>query len=174
MTAVPIITPDGVFTAHFSARGLAGLDFPAREASGVARPAPAGAPLTPELGRWRDITRQALCDALAGQPPRDLPPLDLSAGTEFQRRVWEALRRIPCGHTHTYGQIAQALGRPQAVRAVGGACGANPIPVLIPCHRVVQAGGGLGGFSGGLDWKRLLLTREGRCEFPASATHAGA
>jgi O-6-methylguanine DNA methyltransferase len=91
-----------------------------------------------------------------------MPPLDLCAGSEFQRRVWRALRRIPPGRTATYGQIAQAIGHPRAVRAVGGACGANPIPVLIPCHRVVAAGGGLGGFSGGLAWKRLLLAREGR------------
>ena len=161
MRAVPLNTPDGVFTAHFSERGLAGLDFPSREAGGVALPTPADEHLTSEVKRWCELTQRALCDALAGRPPRDLPPLDLSAGTEFQRRVWRALRRIPQGSTNTYGQIAQAIGRPQAVRAVGGACGANPIPVLIPCHRVVQTSGGLGGFSGGLEWKRLLLAREG-------------
>jgi len=161
MRPVPISTPDGVFAAHFSERGLASLDFPSPEARGVALPTPADQHLTLEVKRWCDLTRQALCDALAGRTPRDLSPLDLSAGTEFQRRVWKALRRIPQGSTRTYGQIAQAIGRPQAVRAVGAACGANPIPVLIPCHRVVRTGGGLGGFSGGLQWKRLLLTREG-------------
>lgn len=161
MRVVTINTPDGTFAAHFSERGLAGLDFPSRKAGGVTLPTPADQPLTPEVKRWCDLTRQALDDALAGRPPRELPPLDLSAGTKFQRRVWAALRRIPPGRTTTYGQIAQAIGRPQAVRAVGGACGANPVPVLIPCHRVVQTGGGLGGFSGGLEWKRLLLAREG-------------
>ena len=64
------------------------------------------------------------------------------------------------GQTFSYGEVAKAIGRPKAVRAVGGACGANPIPVLIPCHRVLAAGGKIGGFSGGLDWKRTLLARE--------------
>jgi O-6-methylguanine DNA methyltransferase len=71
------------------------------------------------------------------------------------------MRRISCGQTQSYGEIAKAIGKPKAVRAVGGACGANPIPVLVPCHRVLAAGGKIGGFSGGLDWKRKLLAREG-------------
>jgi O-6-methylguanine DNA methyltransferase len=162
IVALPIPTPDGIFVAHFSARGLASLEFPARASAVAALAAPAGEPLAAVARRWSDLTRQALCDALAGRPLRKMPPLDLCAGSEFQRRVWRALRRIPPGRTATYGQIAQAIGHPRAVRAVGGACGANPIPVLIPCHRVVAAGGGLGGFSGGLAWKRLLLAREGR------------
>lgn len=69
--------------------------------------------------------------------------------------------RIPPGETRSYGEIAAALGQPLASRAVGGACGANPIPVLVPCHRVLAANGRLGGFSGGLDWKRRLLAIEG-------------
>jgi len=106
---------------------------------------------------------------LAGKPPGRLPPLDLSAGTDFQRAVWEALRRIPPGQTRGYGEVAGEIGSPRAARAVGQACGANPIPLLIPCHRVLAAGGKLGGFSGGLDWKRLLLKREagGRRTAPA-------
>jgi O-6-methylguanine DNA methyltransferase len=90
-----------------------------------------------------------------------LPPLDVSVGTAFQQRVWSALRKIGCGQTQSYGEIAQAIGKPKAVRAVGGACGANPIPVLVPCHRVLAANRKLGGFSGGLNWKRTLLAREG-------------
>jgi O-6-methylguanine DNA methyltransferase len=104
----------------------------------------------------------ALEQILAGQAPTQLPPLDLSAGTDFQRRVWQALGRIPPGQTRTYGQIALEIGAPRAVRAVGAACGANPIPLLVPCHRVVPKAGGLGGFSGGWEWKRLLLARENR------------
>jgi O-6-methylguanine DNA methyltransferase len=87
--------------------------------------------------------------------------LDLSSGTKFQQHVWNALRRIATGRTKSYAQVAALIDRPKAVRAVGGACGANPVPVLIPCHRVLAANQGLGGFSGGLDWKRKLLAREG-------------
>ena len=65
------------------------------------------------------------------------------------------------GETKSYGEIAEAIGKPKAVRAVGGACGANPIPVLVPCHRVLAANRKIGGFSGGLEWKRRLLEREG-------------
>ena len=97
---------------------------------------------------------------LAGRKPKTLPPLDL-AGTEFQKSVWNALRKISLGKTKSYGEIAAAIGKPKAVRAVGGACGANPVPVLVPCHRVLAANQKLGGFSGGLDWKRSLLAREG-------------
>ncbi len=81
-------------------------------------------------------------------------------GTAFQKSVWQALQKIALGRTQSYGEIAAAIGRPRAVRAVGGACGANPIPVLVPCHRVLAANRKLGGFSGGLDWKRSLLKRE--------------
>ena len=69
--------------------------------------------------------------------------------------------KISTGKTKSYGEIASAIGKPKAVRAVGGACGANPVPVLVPCHRVLAANKKLGGFSGGLDWKRSLLAREG-------------
>ncbi len=100
-------------------------------------------------------------EMLAGRAPKSLPPLDISAGTQFQRRVWQALREIGMGTTKSYAQVADAIGKPRATRAVGGACGANPIPVLIPCHRVLAANQRLGGFGGGLDWKRRLLACEG-------------
>ncbi len=69
--------------------------------------------------------------------------------------------KIGCGRTLSYGQVAAAIGNPKALRAVGGACGANPVPVFVPCHRVLAANDGIGGFSSGLDWKRKLLAREG-------------
>ena len=81
-------------------------------------------------------------------------------GTVFQKLVWNELKKIPRGQTRTYGEIARAIGRPKAVRAVGSACGANPVPLFIPCHRVV-AKTGLGGFGAGLPWKILLLKTEG-------------
>ena len=86
-------------------------------------------------------------------------PLDV-AGTVFQQRVWEQLKKIPAGETRSYGEIAAALGQPGASRAVGSANGANPVAVLVPCHRVIQAGGGLGGYAWGEAIKRELLRRE--------------
>lgn len=84
------------------------------------------------------------------------------AGTPFRRRVWAALRTIPHGATATYGQIAHRLGAPGAARAVGQACGANPVAVIVPCHRVVGRGGSLVGFGGGLEAKAWLLAHEAR------------
>jgi O-6-methylguanine DNA methyltransferase len=156
---LPLPTPDGEFVATYSEGGLCGLNFPSRgalEAPHGAYPQEVPAPIV----RWHSLVAEALAQALAGRPLRELPPLDLSQGTEFQREVWEALRRIPCGQTLSYAGVAQAIGRPKAVRAVGGACGANPVPVLIPCHRVLASGNKLGGFSGELEWKRRLLSRE--------------
>ncbi|HHI88471.1 MAG TPA: methylated-DNA--[protein]-cysteine S-methyltransferase [Hellea balneolensis] len=82
-------------------------------------------------------------------------------GTEFQRQAWTALQDIPYGQTRTYGQQAAAMGNPKACRAVGGANHANPIPIIIPCHRVIGAGGALTGFGGGLAVKDYLLRLEG-------------
>lgn len=85
----------------------------------------------------------------------------LLAGTPFQTRVWEALLRIPSGRAVTYGQVARAVGRPKAVRAVGSAVGENPVAFLIPCHRVLREGGALGGYRWGIPRKRALLAWEG-------------
>lgn len=109
---------------------------------------PAGA--CSALRRWFDGELGAL-DGLAVAP----------VGTPFQRSVWSELRRIPRGRTRSYGEVAAAVGRPGATRAVGTANGANPIGIVIPCHRVLAAGGALGGFAGGLDAKRWLLRHEG-------------
>jgi O-6-methylguanine DNA methyltransferase len=94
-----------------------------------------------------------------GAPLPELP-LDIQKGTPFQQEVWAALRRIPFGKTRSYGQIAEAIGHPKASRAVGDACGRNPLPLLIPCHRVLTSGRALGGFSGGLHIKEALLDIE--------------
>ena len=154
-----IPTPDGDFLAHFSDRGLCGLSFPSRAGR---RRAGSGSPRTPRaISRWLAVTAKALSASLLGRDPRVLPPIDLETGTAFQQQVWGVLRRIKSGRTMSYAEVARAVGRPRAARAVGGACGANPVPVLVPCHRVLAAHQGLGGFSGGLNWKRLLLQREG-------------
>jgi len=82
-------------------------------------------------------------------------------GTAFQREVWSTLAEIPYGQTWSYGDVARRIGKPQAVRAVGAANGRNPIPIVLPCHRVIGADGSLTGFGGGLPAKQLLLTLEG-------------
>ena len=155
-------TPHGDFLAHFSAEGLAQLDFPTKRARGDSQPAEE---LPEPFRAWAEQTQSALLSALTATsrriPKIALPTLDLSRGTKFRLRVWDELRRIPRGDTRSYGEIAEELGKRKAARAVGGACGANPIPVLIPCHRVLAANGSLGGFSGGLEWKRRLLAIEG-------------
>ena len=96
---------------------------------------------------------------LSGQRRAFEVTLDLQ-GTPFQKEVWRALQEIPYGETSTYGQVAERLGRPGAAQAVGQACGANPAPLVVPCHRVLAASGQLGGFSSGLDWKMWLLALE--------------
>ncbi|HIW15540.1 MAG TPA: methylated-DNA--[protein]-cysteine S-methyltransferase [Firmicutes bacterium] len=83
-------------------------------------------------------------------------------GTPFQEKVWRALQQIPYGETRTYGELAASIGQPAAARAVGGANHRNPLPIVIPCHRVVAAHGGLGGYGGGLDKKRWLLALEAK------------
>jgi AraC family transcriptional regulator of adaptative response/methylated-DNA-[protein]-cysteine methyltransferase len=95
-----------------------------------------------------------------GELPRDELPLDVR-GTAFQLRVWRELQRIPRGETRSYGEVAEAVGVPGGARAVGAACGSNPVSVVVPCHRVITAAGGLGGYAWGLDVKEALLEREG-------------
>ena len=102
----------------------------------------------------------AVLQRIDGEPaPADIP-LDIT-GTAFQRRVWEALRHIPYGEVRTYGEIAEIIGSPNAVRAVGTACGSNPVAIVVPCHRVVPKSGGVGNYGFGPERKRVLLAREG-------------
>ena len=105
-------------------------------------------------------TRQELAEYFARTRTTFDIPLD-PPGTAFQRRVWDALRAIPYGTTLSYGELARRLGDVRATRAVGAANGKNPIPIIVPCHRVVGANGALTGFGGGLDRKRWLLEHEG-------------
>ncbi|MBI2865800.1 MAG: methylated-DNA--[protein]-cysteine S-methyltransferase [Chloroflexi bacterium] len=102
---------------------------------------------------------EALCHYFEGGRVTFPGPVDLSAGTAFQQSVWQALREISPGTTITYGQLAQRLGRPRAARAVGQALAANPIPIVIPCHRVVAASGRLGGYTGASTFLKAELLR---------------
>jgi AraC family transcriptional regulator, regulatory protein of adaptative response / methylated-DNA-[protein]-cysteine methyltransferase len=104
--------------------------------------------------------RKMVLASIAGKSaPRNLE-LDIE-GTDFQRAVWRELRRIPAGATRSYADVARAIGKPKATRAVANACGANPLPVVVPCHRVIAKDGSIGGYTGGLHIKRALLDAEG-------------
>jgi O-6-methylguanine DNA methyltransferase len=106
------------------------------------------------------LIEEQLCAYFTGALKEFDLPLDLR-GTPFQVQVWSALVGVGYGETRTYGQIAAAIGRPDAVRAVGAANGANPVPVVVPCHRIIGGDGKLVGYGGGLDMKRRLLEIEG-------------
>ena len=113
-------------------------------------------PSSPLLAEARNTISRYLAE---GAPISPLP-VDTTRGTAFQRKVWEAIGEIPFGETRSYMDIARAVGRPLASRAVGQACGANPLPIVIPCHRVVGSRGKLGGYTGGTHIKETLLQME--------------
>ena len=145
-------SPLGPLTLFGGARGLTGLAFPGR-AGRLAedeRDAAAFAAAAAQLEQYFGGERRAF----------DVP-LDL-AGTPFQRRVWAELRQIPFGATVSYSELAERVGRPDVVRAVAAAVGRTPVPIVVPCHRVVGADGSLTGYAGGLERKRALLDLEGR------------
>lgn len=95
-----------------------------------------------------------------GKPVTFDEPLDLESATPFQQEVWRALQAIPWGQLRSYREVAETIGRPTATRAVGRAVGSNPLPIIIPCHRVIAHDGSLGGYSAGLGWKKKLLVLE--------------
>lgn len=133
--------------------------------SGLYMPEHRHGPAPAALGERDDDGLPAVREQLAAYFASQLTVFDLPLelrGTDFQRRVWAALRAIPYGETRTYGELAAAIGAPSASRAVGLANGRNPISIVVPCHRVVGAGGSLTGYAGGVDRKRALLDLEAR------------
>lgn len=124
-----------------------------------------------DAARCESVARQ-LAEYFAGERRSFELPLE-PEGTEFQRAVWDALTAIPYGSTVGYGELARALGRPAASRAVGRANGSNPIPVIVPCHRVIGAQGDLTGYGGGLERKRFLLRHEGALPQPLAFMGGG-
>jgi methylated-DNA-[protein]-cysteine S-methyltransferase len=143
-------SPVGTLSIEAGDRGVLGVSFADR--------GPSRAGLSARARAHVEGAAEALHDYFAGRPPR-LPMLDLH-GSPFQLAVWSALCAIPWGEVRTYGEIAQLLGRAGGARAVGGANHENPVAVLVPCHRVVQANGRLGGYGAGLEVKRWLLAHE--------------
>jgi methylated-DNA-[protein]-cysteine S-methyltransferase len=131
-------------------------------------------PLSEFALRWHDaiLTKaensyfgdlpQRIKDYLNGKPVNFPDKLDLSRASPSQRRVWQITQSIPYGETRTYRWVADKLGIPKAARAVGQALARNPLPLIIPCHRVIRSDGSLGGFSGGRNWKQRLLKIEAK------------
>ena len=152
-------SPLGPLTLVGGAGGLTALHFPEDGAildDGDSSPA-----------SFDDAIRQ-LDEYFAGRRDRFDLELDLG-GTPFQRAVWDALRQVPSGATTTYAQLALAVGRPAAVRAVGAAVGRTPVPIVVPCHRALGSDGSLTGYRGGLERKRALLDLERRATAAAPA-----
>ena len=146
-------TPVGWLRLEADARGLRRVAF--AEGPGPDRPGEEAADA---------LLRRTACELdeyFAGRRRDFTVPLSLEGqGTDFQRRVWQVLRAIPYAHTQSYAELAVAVGCPRGARAVGQANHHNPLAIVIPCHRVVNAGGGLGGYAGGLAVKRQLLALE--------------
>jgi methylated-DNA-[protein]-cysteine S-methyltransferase len=150
-------SPLGTILLAATAQGLAGLWFEGQKHQ-------------PDLSKLpRDDThpvllraKQQLAEYFAGQRGAFDLPLHLAAGTPFQQTVWHALLAIPQGGTESYGTLSARIGKPAAVRAVGAAVGRNPVSIVVPCHRVLGAGGALTGYAGGLERKSALLALEGR------------
>lgn len=158
-------SPLGLVFLFFSAKGLQRLAFAGEKdfKEGVVMGSTPEARSLPEgvLQKWHEEVAQALEDYFTGKPAQ-FESLDLDPqGTPFQLRVWQELRKIPWGATISYKELAARVGSPRGFRAVGRANGANPLPLIIPCHRVINADGSLGGYSTDSERKRWLLRHEG-------------
>ena len=158
-----IDSPIGKLRVGSTENGLAYLELPCASGCGLAGWLHHNLPdarCVEDLDRNRSVVEQIL-EYLEGERTAFDLPLDLR-GTEFQRRVWAALQEIPFGERRSYRDIAEAIGRPKAVRAVGCANGSNPVSLVVPCHRVINSDGKLGGYGGGLTLKARLLAMESR------------
>lgn len=146
-------TPVGRLTLAASCAGLTAIHWEDDDVAAVADVD------TPQARAILAQTADELLDYFAGHRRHFTIPL-AATGTPFQRAVWQALQTIPYGETRSYGQLAAQINRPRAARAVGAAAGRNPLPIVVPCHRLVGSGGQLTGFAGGLANKKTLLSHE--------------
>jgi methylated-DNA-[protein]-cysteine S-methyltransferase len=157
-------SPLGPLVAARTPRGLVRLAYADFEGGRDAVLEDLAARLSPRVlevpRRLDDVARQ-LDEYFTGHRQDFEVPVDFALSRGFRRSVLEAINRIPYGRVASYGDLARQTGSPGASRAVGGACGSNPIPIVVPCHRVVRTGGALGGYTGGLERKRFLLSLEG-------------
>jgi methylated-DNA-[protein]-cysteine S-methyltransferase len=158
----PVESPFGTLLLAASRRGLLRLAFPEESPDAVLERIARGfSPRIVEAAAPLDAVRRELDEYFAGRRRAFEAPLDWSLMGPFGRRVLKVTREIPFGGVLTYAQVAAEAGSPRGFRAAGNALGANPIPIVIPCHRVLRSGGSLGGYGGGLDRKRFLLELEG-------------
>ena len=148
MTRLVMDSPIGRLAVDLAGDELVAIDFAAPDTTLSTKDELAANPVTRQLGEYFAGKRKVF--ELAFRPE----------GTAFQQSVWKQLARIPFGATMTYGEVASAIGKPSASRAVGAACGRNPLSIVVPCHRVVGAGSRLTGYAGGLDRKAWLLEFE--------------
>jgi O-6-methylguanine DNA methyltransferase len=155
---IAIDTDYGVFVALITKNGISRIYFPNKLKS-IGLNNPTNQPKQMDHNLIQQV-REVINCILTGKPQKINLPIDISEATNFQKSVWEYIKMIPCGYITTYATIAKAIGQPQASRAVANACAANPVPLLIPCHRVIRSDGTLGGYSSGLKWKHLLLKTE--------------
>lgn len=166
-------TPYGQMTVIASPKGVAVIRFPNPKESGQTNihiekyfsgyeVVESRSPVIEKTLQWLNRFFAGDFDSL------ETPPLDLR-GTAFQLKVWDTLLRIPMGETWSYLRLAEEMGDPKAVRAVGGANGRNPVPIIVPCHRVIGKNGSLVGFGGGIDLKKKLLSHEQSVTFKLSS-----
>ncbi len=156
-------SPLGPLTVAATDRGLVRLAYPERSLDDVLlNLADEVSPRLLEAPERLDPIRRELDEYFAGRLRRFSEPIDWSLTHGFARRVLEATARIGYGEVRTYGEVAAGAGSPRAVRAAGNGLGSNPLPVVVPCHRVVRMGGALGGYTGGIERKEFLLTLERR------------
>ena len=142
-----------------SARGLRAVTLPQQTRQRARDMLPNSQPAACSPPQFEDLAER-IAGYFEGRRQDFSDALDLTTATPFQRRVWLAARLIPYGETRSYRQLAVSIGQPGAARAVGQALARNPLPIIVPCHRVLQADGGLGGFGSGPDMKRYLLSLE--------------
>jgi methylated-DNA-[protein]-cysteine S-methyltransferase len=140
-------SPLGLLFLVFSGKGLTGIDFAGER------------PACPR-GKAPESFRRQLSDYFDGALREFHQPLLFLSGTAFEKKVWLTLMEVPYGETRTYKWLAERIGNPKAVRAVGHALGSNPIPIVLPCHRIIGSDGSLVGYTGGIDIKRRLLDLE--------------
>ena len=162
VTVGQLATPLGLFGAAVTANGVGRLTFPSEPLETCERWAARWLPqaeVSRDTAALRSLAEQ-LTAYLEGDLQRFCVDVDLR-GTPFQVAVWQALQQIGYGEVRSYADIARAIGRPAAVRPVGAANGANPVPIIVPCHRVIGSNGTLTGYGGGMELKTWLLQREG-------------
>jgi methylated-DNA-[protein]-cysteine S-methyltransferase len=168
MATFTVEAPFGLLFAEVTSKGLRRLDFlggrrepPLRRSTQQSHDV-STEPLTQEEQAIAKALETQLSQYFAAERRDFKVPIDLGGGSEFRRRVWQVVAGIPYGETLSYAEVAAEAGNPSAYRAAGSACGANPIVIIIPCHRVVGSDRRLHGFGGGLDTKAWLLQHEGR------------